>query len=34
VLRVPDAAGKEQAFGVMVDGLKLAQRLLSEPPPG
>ena len=32
VLRVPDAAAKEQAYGVMVDGLKLARRLLDEPP--
>jgi probable DNA metabolism protein len=36
VLRVPDAAAKEQAFGVMVEGLRLAQRLLGSsgsPPP-
>jgi DNA polymerase len=30
VLRVPDAAAKEQAFAVMVDGLKLAQSLLKK----
>jgi probable DNA metabolism protein len=30
-LRVPDAAAKEQAIGVMVDGLKLAQSLLDAP---
>jgi uracil-DNA glycosylase len=31
VLRVPDAAAKEQAFAVMVDGLRLALRLLESP---
>jgi probable DNA metabolism protein len=31
VLRVPDAAAKEQAFAVMVDGLKLANELLTRP---
>jgi probable DNA metabolism protein len=31
VLRVPDAAAKEQAFATMVDGLKLAQQLLTRP---
>jgi probable DNA metabolism protein len=30
-LRVPDAAARQQAFGVMVDGLKLAQSLLRRP---
>jgi DNA polymerase len=30
VLRVPDQAAKEQAFNVMVDGLKLAQDLVQE----
>jgi hypothetical protein len=30
-LRVPDAAAKEQAIGVMVDGLKLARSLLDAP---
>ncbi|HZV66159.1 MAG TPA: UdgX family uracil-DNA binding protein [Telluria sp.] len=35
VLRVPDAAAKEQAFGVMVEGFRLAQQLLTQaPPPG
>jgi DNA polymerase len=33
VLRVPDAAAKEQAFGVMVEGFRLAQRLLTQAPP-
>jgi probable DNA metabolism protein len=31
VLRVPDDAAKKQAFEVMVEGLKLAQRLLAQP---
>jgi uracil-DNA glycosylase len=34
VLRVPDDAAKKIAFGVMVDGLKLAHRLLDEPGDG
>jgi hypothetical protein len=29
VLRVPDEAAKAQAMAVMVDGLRLAQRLLA-----
>jgi DNA polymerase len=33
VLRVPDQATKDQAFRVMVDGLKMAQSLLDNPPP-
>ena len=33
VLRVPDAAAKEQAFGVMVEGFRLAQRLLTQAAP-
>jgi DNA polymerase len=33
VLRVPDAAAKEQAFGVMVEGFRLAQQLLAQAPP-
>jgi probable DNA metabolism protein len=34
VLRVPDKAAKEQAFAVMVEGLKLARTLLDQPPHG
>jgi DNA polymerase len=32
ILRVPDEEAKQQAFKVMVDGLKLAQQLLERPP--
>jgi Uracil-DNA glycosylase len=32
ILRVPDENAKQQAFKVMVDGLKLAQELLERPP--
>jgi hypothetical protein len=30
VLRVPDQAAKDQAFKVMVEGLKMAQGLLAK----
>jgi probable DNA metabolism protein len=33
VLRVPDQAARQQAFATMVDGLKLAQQLLTRPDP-
>jgi hypothetical protein len=31
VLRVPDEESKSRAMAVMVDGLRLARRLLSDP---